>query len=126
MEMLRQSLTVKELRHNLMKLPAKVGDMYAATFARVNAQEESHADLAKRVLVWVLYANRTPLVKELQYAVATCPQTHSFEEDRLVDQDTLLSVCCGLVTVETESQGVRLVRECLSSSNLLCLIQMSV
>ncbi|KAH6908127.1 ankyrin repeat-containing domain protein [Coprinopsis sp. MPI-PUGE-AT-0042] len=108
-EMLRHSLTVKDLHDHMTKLPANLGDMYAVTLARVNAQKSSHADLAKRVIVWVIYAKRTLSVRELQYAVATCPATHQFEVDRLVDEETLLSVCCGLVTVEKESQGVRLV-----------------
>ncbi|KAH6908137.1 ankyrin repeat-containing domain protein [Coprinopsis sp. MPI-PUGE-AT-0042] len=108
-EMLRHSLTVKDLRDHMKKLPAKLDDMYAVTLARVNVQEPSHAELAKRILVWVIYAKRTLSVRELQYAVATCPETYQFEEDRLVDEETLLSVCCGLVTVEKESQGVRLV-----------------
>ncbi|KAH6908116.1 ankyrin repeat-containing domain protein [Coprinopsis sp. MPI-PUGE-AT-0042] len=108
-EMLRHSLTVKDLRDHMTKLPANLEDMYAVTLARVNDQVASHADLAKRILIWVIYAERTLSVKELQCAVATCPDTHQFEEDRLVDEETLLSVCCGLVTVEKESQGVRLV-----------------
>ncbi|KAH6908128.1 hypothetical protein BKA70DRAFT_1562748 [Coprinopsis sp. MPI-PUGE-AT-0042] len=108
-EMLRHSLTVKDLRDHMTKLPASLEDMYAVTLARVNAQVASHADLAKRVLVWVIYAKRTLSVREIQYAVATCPETYQFEADRLVDEETLLSVCCGLVTVEKQGQGVRLV-----------------
>ncbi|KAH6908122.1 hypothetical protein BKA70DRAFT_291469 [Coprinopsis sp. MPI-PUGE-AT-0042] len=108
-EILRHSLTVKDLHKHMGKLPPKIEDMYAVTLTRVNAQEPSHADLAKRILIWVIYAARTLSVRELQYAVATCPETYQFEDDRLVEEETLLSVCCGLVTVEKESQGVRLV-----------------
>ncbi|KAH6909937.1 hypothetical protein BKA70DRAFT_1425651 [Coprinopsis sp. MPI-PUGE-AT-0042] len=49
-------------------------------------------------------------VEELERAVATSPETHKFEASRLVSGATLMSLCRGLITVEEESQLVRLVR----------------
>jgi hypothetical protein len=56
-----------------------------------------HAELAKRVLLWV-FCGRMPL-EALRHAVATCPDTHIYDEQRLVPESLILSACCGLVEV---------------------------
>ncbi|KAH6901093.1 hypothetical protein BKA70DRAFT_1569155 [Coprinopsis sp. MPI-PUGE-AT-0042] len=76
---------------------------------RILGQSVEHVALAKAVLIWVLHASRSMTVEELRRAVATSPNTHKFQPDRVVPSTTLISLCRGLVTVEEESGLVRLV-----------------
>jgi hypothetical protein len=69
--------------------------VYKTTWTRILNQVPKHADLAKRVLLWV-FCGRMPL-EALRHAVATCPDTHVYDEQRLVPESLILSVCCGLV-----------------------------
>ncbi|TFK18074.1 hypothetical protein FA15DRAFT_274980 [Coprinopsis marcescibilis] len=109
LDAVRDCLSVKDLRDALATLPNGVKDMYAATIARISSQANAH--LARRVLLWVTHAQRPLLAQELRYAIATCPQTRKFEAERLVDEDFLLSLSCGLVILDPESRQVRLIRE---------------
>lgn len=48
-------------------------------------------------------------MEELQHALAVQPGENNFDEVRLYAEDDLVSVCAGLVTVDRESQVIRLV-----------------
>jgi hypothetical protein len=50
-------------------------------------------------------------VEELQHAAAICLETQKFDAERVVHEDTLLTLCRGLLVVEEETGVVRLVRE---------------
>jgi ankyrin repeat domain-containing protein 50 len=47
----------------------------------------------------------------LRQVVATCPETHIFQHKRMVPEALLLSVCCGLISIDKETRLVRLMRE---------------
>ncbi|TFK24510.1 ankyrin [Coprinopsis marcescibilis] len=104
---LRQCLSVKDLRDVLDGLPKGLDDMYSMTMHRIGAQP--HAELARRVLLWLIYARRSLSMEELRYAVSVCEDTFKFDPERLVEPDALLSLCCGLIVFDQESQVVRLV-----------------
>ncbi|TFK21239.1 ankyrin [Coprinopsis marcescibilis] len=106
-DLLATCATIKDLRSALEELPRGVGAMYAATIERIEKQDQ--ADLAKRALTWLLNAVESIRMVDLQYALAADSETYEFDEELLVDADTLLSVCCGLVTLEPQSGLVRLV-----------------
>jgi hypothetical protein len=44
-------------------------------------------------------------------AVATSPETHAFDPKRMVPEALLLSVCCGLISLDSKTRIVRLIRE---------------
>ena len=69
------------------------------------------AQLARATLFWVLNAERSMTLRELERAVATSPDTFKFEPHRVVPGETLIAACRGLLVLEEESQIVRLVRE---------------
>jgi hypothetical protein len=73
-----------------------------------------------KALVWVVYATRSLTVEELRHAVATNPDTYKFEARRLVAKEIIIGACCGLLTIEKESNFVRLVREFLFASTAIC------
>jgi ankyrin repeat domain-containing protein 50 len=111
MQALKECTNRHELNKTLDEFPEKIADVYTQTWIRILNQSPGKVALAGRVLAWVLYATRSLTVNELRHAVATCPDTHKLELRRLAPIETLLSVCCGLLVSELESDLVRLVRK---------------
>ncbi|EAU82468.2 ankyrin repeat domain-containing protein 52 [Coprinopsis cinerea okayama7 len=117
-EALHRCPTIKSLKSSLQQFPAKIEDMYLETLKRIKAQPSEHVTLAQRILLWVIFSEGPLSLKDLQYALSTCPETHQFDEDGWVHESTILSVCCGLIEVDHASNCVRLIhftaKECLS------------
>lgn len=76
---------------------------------RIEEQNEDDAELAKQLLSWLTYSARPMTVLELQYALAVDLGTYSVDQDGLIDQETMLSVCAGIVTVEENSNTIRFI-----------------
>lgn len=85
--------------------------MYRATLERIERQSGDDIFLAKRALVWVAHAFKLLSVGELQEALGVTPGNLVFSEDDISPMDLLVSLCCGLITVDTESNSVRLIRK---------------
>jgi ankyrin repeat domain-containing protein 50 len=113
---LSRCISLYEVQQALEGFPSTIQELYLQTWSRICHQTPEHVSIAKAVLLWVVYAARAMTVEELQSAVATSP-TYKFEANRLVPEATLISLCCGLVTLEEESRRVRLVRELLDSAS---------
>ncbi|TFK24828.1 ankyrin [Coprinopsis marcescibilis] len=109
LESLRDCLTINDLRESLERLPDGMEDMYGETIRRIELQPRRHVELAKRALTWLLYSHRSLSMEELQYAVSICPKSYEYDPERIVHKDALISLCCGLVTVNEDNQSVRLV-----------------
>jgi hypothetical protein len=109
--LLRECTNLHDVKKTLVSLPADINKLYRDTLQRIRAQPPGKAQLARDVLVWVVFASRSLTIEELQEAVAICPDTHKFERDRLVPEATLIGACHGLVAVEETTRLVRLVRE---------------
>ncbi|KAH6879588.1 hypothetical protein BKA70DRAFT_1345395 [Coprinopsis sp. MPI-PUGE-AT-0042] len=106
---LRDCTSVLSLRKTLEAFPAPIEEVYLQTWNRILNQSRENVLLAKQVLLWVLTATRSLTIEELEYAIATHPDTHLFDPERLVDEASLLRRCYGLVMVEEKSRLVRLV-----------------
>ncbi|KAH6876899.1 hypothetical protein BKA70DRAFT_1576531 [Coprinopsis sp. MPI-PUGE-AT-0042] len=106
---LRECTSVYEVEQTLAAFPTDIEDLYLQTWQRILAQVPSKSLLARNTLTWVIHATRSLTIQELQRAVATCPDTHKFVPDRLVQEDVLIGLCHGLVDVEEKTQLVRLV-----------------
>jgi hypothetical protein len=76
---------------------------------RICNQDEDDAKLAKRVLSWISYALRPLTTKEIQHAIAVEPGEKELDEEALPDEELLISVCTGIVTIDQESNIIRLV-----------------
>ncbi|EAU90027.2 ankyrin repeat domain-containing protein 28 [Coprinopsis cinerea okayama7 len=104
-EMVQHCLSILELQQALDSLPADLHDIYSQALKRINEQPKLHADLAKHVLLWLVFAREAFTFPDLQYALSlTLP-----DRPGGVDKEALVSICCGLVTVEAETDLVRLV-----------------
>ncbi|KAH6904785.1 hypothetical protein BKA70DRAFT_1153567 [Coprinopsis sp. MPI-PUGE-AT-0042] len=106
---LRECTSVYEVEQTLAAFPTDIEDLYLQTWQRILAQAPNKSLLARNTLTWVIHATRSLTIRELQRAVATCPDTHKFVPDRLVQEDVLIGLCHGLVDVEEKTQLVRLV-----------------
>ncbi|KAL9121033.1 MAG: hypothetical protein Q9187_002407 [Circinaria calcarea] len=108
-ESLSKKQTRKAVRTALESLPQRLDQTYEEAMERVLLQEEDDALLAKKVLSWISYARRPMTVLEIQHATAVELDTKVLDEDELVDEEILVSVCAGLVTIDQESNIIRLV-----------------
>ncbi|KAF6742124.1 hypothetical protein DFP72DRAFT_1109602 [Ephemerocybe angulata] len=108
---LERCTTVGSLLKALESLPSGVNDMYQVTMDRINSQSEEDASIANRTFIWLLHA-RIPLSPEdVQHALTFSYQDLVFHEESLISIPMLLSICCGLVTVEVEEEtGKNVVR----------------
>ncbi|TFK17756.1 ankyrin [Coprinopsis marcescibilis] len=107
LDMLGRCLHLKDLRKALETLPRGLEAMYTATMERIENNDGS--ELARRALAWLVYAQGSLTVDDLRHALAVDPSNFTFDSELLVDADTLISLCCGLITLEPETEMVRLV-----------------
>ncbi|RXW11729.1 hypothetical protein EST38_g14126, partial [Candolleomyces aberdarensis] len=96
-EALKRSMSIKALFQALETLPSGVDDLYKHTLERIEAQGEPEASLAKRAIVWLVFAFRPLPTNALQDALAIDVERGVFDKDDIVCQEFLIDVCCGLV-----------------------------
>ena len=76
---------------------------------RIEKQTSDQAELATQVLLWVTCAKRPLTASELQRALAVEADEPEFDEENVLAIEDLVSVCAGVVVVDSESRIVRLV-----------------
>jgi len=104
-------LTLHQRRKKLdeMSKGDGLGDAYAATLSRVQAQPRSRSKLGMQVLMWVSHSERPLRVDELCHALGTEEGSSDLNIRNIPRIETLLACSLGLVTVEESSSTVRLV-----------------
>ncbi|TFK21926.1 hypothetical protein FA15DRAFT_623215, partial [Coprinopsis marcescibilis] len=106
LDMLKGCTNERQVRKALEGLPRGMDGMYDATMERIKAMPEHEADLAKRVLIWVTYAQEPLTAEQLVLAVSACPETFQFDDKmEPTGIESILSLCCGLLQLEA-STGV--------------------
>ncbi|KAJ5666742.1 hypothetical protein N7462_011151 [Penicillium macrosclerotiorum] len=86
----------KDVERALQNLPIGLKSTYNQIMQRIDDQGEDDATLAREVLSWLTYARRPFACLELQQALAIKDQDKTFEQDAMIHEDTLASVCAGL------------------------------
>jgi hypothetical protein len=76
---------------------------------RIEGQITDSQELAKQALSWVTCAKRPLTTSELRHALAVEIGESRLDEENLPEIEDVLSVCAGLVTVDEESDVIRLV-----------------
>jgi len=76
---------------------------------RIKGQKPGFRQLAETVLTWIICATRPLKTPELQHALAVEVGEPELDEDNIPEVEVMISVCAGLVTVDRESNVVRLV-----------------
>ena len=111
MDALRACVSLHQVRLALDEFPSDIEGIYYQTWDRIHEDSPHLSALARAMFFWVLNAERSMTLQELERAVATSPDTFKFQPHRVVPGGTLIAVCRGLLVLEEESQIVRLVRE---------------
>ncbi|KAF7343630.1 Ankyrin [Mycena sanguinolenta] len=101
--------TVKAVQDTLKNLAYDLDSTYDQVIERINRQSEDDRNLAMRMLSWISHAKRLLRPSELRAALAVEPETIELDPNNLVDVDTVLSVCAGLLLVDTRDNRLRLV-----------------
>ncbi|GAW27290.1 hypothetical protein SAMD00023353_10100200 [Rosellinia necatrix] len=82
---------------------------YGDAMARIEGQLPDRVDLARETLSWIIFAQRPLNTTELTTALGVELGTTEFDQDNLPDLDDIVSSCCGLVTLDEQSDIIRLV-----------------
>jgi ankyrin repeat protein len=93
----------------LSKGSATLDDAYSEAIKRIEGQLAEDCSLARRALSWITYARRLLTTKELCHALAIEPGDKTLNNDNVNDVEDIISACAGLVTVDEESNIIRLV-----------------
>ncbi|KAI1849949.1 hypothetical protein JX266_004328 [Neoarthrinium moseri] len=112
LDSLKGKRSARSLRKTLASL-AGGADAYTKaynnTMDRIRGQLKEQERLAIQALMWVVHAKRPLTTVELQHALSVEIGETEFFEDNVPDLQDTISVCCGLLTVEEQSDIVRLV-----------------
>lgn len=103
---------IKKVRKALENLPEKIGDTYTEALYRIQKQSRDLAQLAMRMLSWIVYSLRPLNIEEIRHAMAIMDLDDDeslLEEDDFHNKTLLITSCGGLVVVDPESEIVRLV-----------------
>lgn len=76
---------------------------------RINRQQKGFQQLATDVLSWITYAKRPLTTSELQHAIAIEINEPELDEENFTEIEEMVAVCAGLVTVDEQSNIIRLV-----------------
>ncbi|KAI9774836.1 MAG: hypothetical protein M1840_000052 [Geoglossum simile] len=111
---IRDQMTIREVKRALETMPNGISELYTETLQRIRKQSPRRSKLGMTVLAWISYAKRPMLVDELRHALAAAyiegeDQQRTMDMDNLIQAHLLVDVCAGLVTMEDESQVIRLV-----------------
>ncbi|KAL2144486.1 hypothetical protein VTI28DRAFT_9061 [Corynascus sepedonium] len=82
---------------------------YKDAMNRIEGQIEDHKELAKRVLSWITCAKRPLSTTELRIALGVEMGETELDPDNIPEVKDIVSICAGLVTVDEESNIIRLV-----------------
>ena len=88
---------LRQIKKFLAQKSLDLSEMYQATYSRIRSSDTTTADLARRVILWICYAQRPLHEIELQHAIATELEDEDFDPDGITLGDLLRSSCMGLV-----------------------------
>ncbi|KFY95418.1 hypothetical protein V498_03373 [Pseudogymnoascus sp. VKM F-4517 (FW-2822)] len=104
--------TIQQAKNTLQTLRKGAQSLdraYGEAIVRIEGQLPGDTSLAKKALSWITYAQKPLTAQELCCAIAIEPGETELNPDAVPDIDDILSVCAGLVMVDTERKIVRLV-----------------
>ena len=102
--------TFSERRVALNALPTDLYDSFQGIITRIRRHPiSSQAKLGIQVLMWLHFAYRPLMLKELQHALAVRKCHREFDMGYIPPRKALLDSCLGLVVVDEETMTVRFV-----------------
>ena len=109
MESLASKQTPNAVLKALQTLPNGVFETYKDILQRIEDQSEDDRQLAKKTLMWLSLSLRPMTMKELQHAVTVDESFDELDEDDIPNEEIIVSVCAGLVSLAAEEGVVQLV-----------------
>ncbi len=112
MDSLTDKTSPKAIKKALERLPMGSDALdiaYGQAMQRIENQKPGFRILAERTLSWITYACRLLTVTELRHALAIEFGVPEFDEENLDDIKDIVSVCCGLITIDSETEAVSFV-----------------
>ncbi|KAJ7706833.1 hypothetical protein B0H17DRAFT_877064, partial [Mycena rosella] len=108
-ESLATKHTINAVRVALADMPRDLKSTYDEVVDRINRQSEDDKKLAWHTISWVTRAKRPLRPTELREALAVQSGAIKLDPDDLLDMDTILSVCAGLVVINQADKRIRLI-----------------
>ena len=100
---------MKKALHELPRGSNAYDETYEDTMYRICGQARKHRDAALQAIAWIARSKRPLRAVELQQALAVDPDLNYMDTDNMISIDEILSLCAGLVTIEQQTNNVRLV-----------------
>jgi ankyrin repeat protein len=101
-------LSSTKIRKKLNTLSSGLDAAYGDAIKRIESQLPEQSQTAKEVLTWIVGATRPLTPLELRHALAIEIGEFSLDEENIPDINDLISICAGLVTIDEESNAIRL------------------
>lgn len=89
--------------------PKAYDSAYEEAMKRIEGHDTDSEELAKQVLSWITCSKRPLSTSELQHALAVEVSEVKLDNNNLLKIEDIVSVCAGLVTIDKESNIIRLV-----------------
>ncbi|MCJ1324226.1 hypothetical protein MMC10_000888 [Thelotrema lepadinum] len=105
----RQLPTPKKMLAALNNLPTTPTELYGEAMTKIRHQSAQDVDVAMRFLSWVAFARRPLSFNEVQHAMSVTEGDVDLEEAELLDEDFLIPLTAGLITMDSEGTSVRLI-----------------
>ena len=109
MDALACQTSSRNVHKALKNPPRRLTDLFDDAMYRLAAQPEPHVDLAVRIISWIFYARRPMRIAELREALSVEPEDTKLDRSGYHEIDSMLDVCCGLVSIDEQDQVIRLV-----------------
>ncbi|KAH6706258.1 hypothetical protein BKA61DRAFT_558724, partial [Leptodontidium sp. MPI-SDFR-AT-0119] len=100
---------MKDVLKNLPIGPKAYDSAYEEAMKRIAGHDTDSEELAKQVLSWITCSKRPLSASELQHALAVEVGEVKLDDDNLPEIEDIVSICAGLVTIDEESNIIRLV-----------------
>jgi hypothetical protein len=92
----------------LQRLPSEAGSIYLQALEQIDSQSHSQAQLARKVLCWLVLAKPSLTLPELLEALAIEADSTALDPLNRGSAAMLVKVCRGLVVVDNNSMIIRL------------------
>ena len=112
MDSLTDKTSPRAIKKALERLPVGSDALhiaYSQAMQRIENQKPGFRILAERTLSWITYACRLLTVTELRHALAIESGEPEFDEENLDDVKDIVSVCCGFIIIDSETEAVSFV-----------------
>ena len=109
LDALQSKTNLRDFSEAVHNLPQNLDDTYDEAWTRINNQDPDSKSLAHTILCWICCAERHLGMDELLQILAIRQGDTDFNQDGLVDEETCLRCCQGLVVSECDGAVVCLV-----------------